>query len=296
MDGGRPDCKGVFMKVLITGIFMVSVFLSGYSQGSDSTLPKKRIVPWFVERFQFTAGYFHVFNATDIRVEIKGSSGTDINMEKDLDISRNAGTFFADFDWRIASCSRITFSYYNINRSATHTLEKNIVFEDNTYPVNAAVNTYFNTAIYHFSYGYAFLSKPKFELGMLIGVHVMSTKTGISLSGAAGAASKTNNFGFTAPIPDLGIWGGYAFTSRFAVNFNLEYFSLTINSITGRVIASNLTLTYRIVEKLDLSMGYAFLDFKVDAVKQGAEGLFKWGYNGPAIALNYSFGKRSWGH
>jgi hypothetical protein len=124
----------------------------------------------------------------------------------------------------------------------------------------------------------------------------MSTKTGISLSGTAGAASKTNDFGFTAPIPDLGIWGGYAFTNRFAVNFNLEYFGLTINNITGRVVASNLTLTYRIAGKLDLSMGYAFLDFKVNAVKQDAEGLFKWGYNGPAVALNYSFGKKSWGH
>ncbi len=169
------------MKVLVIGIFLLLNFSFGYSQSPDSTLPKKRIVPWFVERFQFTAGYFHVFNATDVKVEIKGSSGTDINMERDLDISRNAGTFFADFDWRIASRSRVTFSYYNINRSATHTLNKDIVFEDNTYPVNASVNTYFNTAIYHFSYGYAFLSKPKYELGLLIGAHIMSTKTGISL-------------------------------------------------------------------------------------------------------------------
>ncbi len=116
------------------------------------------------------------------------------------------------------------------------------------------------------------------------------------MSSTIGAASKSNNFGFTAPIPDLGIWGGYAFTNRFAVNFNMEYFGLTINHITGRVIASNLTLTYRIVDKLDFSMGYAFLDFKVDAVKRNVEGLFKWGYNGPAIALNYSFGKKSWSH
>jgi hypothetical protein len=43
-------------------------------------------------------------------------------------------------------------------------------------------------------------------------------------------------------------------------------------------------------------MGYAFLDFKVDAVKQDVEGMFKWGYNGPAIALNYSFGRKSWSH
>ncbi len=262
----------------------------------DSTLPKKRIVPWFVEKFQITAGYFHVLNTTDVKVEIKGSSGTDINMEKDLDISRNAGSFLAEFDWRIASRSRVTFSYYNINRSATHTLNKDIVFEDNTYPVNASVNTYFNTAIYHFSYGYAFFSKPKFELGLLIGAHIMSSKTGISLAGTIGAASKSNHFGFTAPIPDLGIWGGYAFSNRFAVNFNMEYFGLTINNITGRVIAPNLTLTYRVVDKLDLSVGYAFLDFKIDAVKQNVEGLFKWGYNGPAIALNYSFGKKSWSH
>lgn len=129
------------------------------------------------------AGYFQVFNATDMTVEIRGLSGTDINLERDVNISRNAGSFLAAFDWRIASRSLITFSYYNINRSATHTLNKDIIFEDTTYSVNASVNTYFNTAIYHFTYGYAFLSKPKFELGLLIGAHIMSTKPGSPLPG-----------------------------------------------------------------------------------------------------------------
>ena len=173
---------------------------------------------------------------------------------------------------------------------------KILVVEDNTYPVNSSVYTFFNTAVYQFSYGYAILSKPKYEAGILIGTHVLHSNTGISLQGNNQGVNLQNDFGFTAPLPDLGLWGGWALSNRFALNVGISYFALTISNKSGRLIGYNLNLTYKLVDQLDLTLGYTGLNFKVDVIRNDVTGNFKWGYNGPALAFIFSFGKKSWTH
>ncbi len=287
------------MKVFAGLVLFVFTISFSYAQHADSVTQQayKKTAPWFVERFRLTAGGFFPVNNTSIQVGVKGGAvGTDIDFERDLGFNQNQLTFLANFQWRISRRSRINLNYYNIPRSATYTLKKDITFNDNTYAINASVKSFFNTAIYQFSYGYAIIAKPKYELGLLIGSHIIGGSAGIGLSNNNGSIGTSTNFGFTAPLPDLGIWGGYALTDRFAVNLDFDYLSLTVGDISGRIIAYNLQFLYKLMPQLDLTLGYTGLNFRVDAVKPKAEGHFKWGYNGPALGATFSFGKRSWGH
>ncbi len=275
-------------------LFCVSVQLVN---AQDSLGHKKpaRVVPWFVERFRISAGAFVPINNTNIQVGVKGGlAGTDIDFEKDLGFSKSAFTFLANAQWRVSSRSRINLNYYNIPRSSTHTLQKDITFRDSTYPVNATVNSFFNTAIYQFSYGYSILSKPTYEVGILVGAHIVGGKAGIGLATQNASLARSTNFGFTAPLPDIGLWGGYAFTNKLGVTLDIDYLSLTVNNITGSIFAYNLLFLYRVADKLDISLGYTGLNFKVTDDGKNASGTFKWGYNGPALGLSYSFGKRPW--
>jgi hypothetical protein len=276
--------------------------LYGRAQEKDSintekdTKAEKIILPWFVERFKISAGGLYIINKTNIQVAVNGQDATSIDAEKDFGLHKEVGTFLANFQWRISRRSRITLNYYNIKRNSNHTLQKDITFGDNTYYANSSVYTYFNTAIYQFSYGYAILSKPKYEAGVFVGAHIVGSTTGISLNGVTNGLAVSNNFGFTAPLPDIGLWGGYATSNRFAINADISYFSLTLNDNTGRLLAFNLNFTYKIVKQLDLSLGYSGLDFKVNTTKKNVTGNFKWGYNGPALTVNFSFGKKNWSH
>jgi hypothetical protein len=277
--------------VALITIFLISISLS-YSQTKDSL-----IAPWWVEKFKLTAGLFVPINNTKVQVGASGSAaGTDIDFQKDLGFDAAQVTFLVNFQWRISRRSRINLSYYDMNRNATHTLQKDITFNDQTYHINSSVSTYFNTAIYQFSYGYAFIEKPTYEAGVLIGAHTVGTKAGISLNGAGTGINTDNNFGFTAPLPDLGIWGGYAFSKRFAVNLDFDYLSLTINNINGRLIAYDIAFKYKLIRQLDLSLAYTGLDFNVKTTKKGITGDFRWGYNGPSLGATFSFGERSWKH
>jgi hypothetical protein len=293
------------MKILVLVLTFLSGAIAGYAQNEDSTAKEHRekhskkkedvILPWFVERFKLSAGAFYVVNNTNIQVSLANTTGTNIDFEKDLGINREITTFLANFQWQISRRSRITLNYFKVNRSSDHVLQKDIVFDGDTYYANSQVSSYFNTKIYQFSYGYAILSKPNYQAGLSIGTHIVNSEAGISQDGTTGIPVK-GSFGFTAPLPDLGIWGGFEISKRMAVFADISYFALTLNNKSGRLLAFNLNFIYKIYKQPAISLGYTGLDFKVDVVNKNATGNFKWGYNGPALAVNFSFGKKSWSH
>jgi hypothetical protein len=283
------------LAALIT-VFSFSVTLS-YSQTKDSVSSGKLVAPWWVEKFKLSAGFFLPVTSTKIKVDAKGAiEGTDIDFQKDLGFGATVATFAVDFQWRISRRSRFSLGYFNMKRSSTHTLDRDITFDSTTYHVNTIIDAFFNTSIYQFSYGYAIIVKPKYEVGLSIGTHTVGAKTGISLNGPNVGASASHDFGFTAPLPDLGIWGGYAISDRFAANLDFNYLSLTINKITGSIISYNLIFAYKLTRKLDISLAYTGLNFKVSTTKRDVTGDFRWGYNGPTLGASFNFGTKSWTH
>jgi hypothetical protein len=282
----------------IASVFILLMNLSNaYAQNQDSIPAPIKKTPWFVERFRVTTGVFIPVVNTDLQVGIKGGDpGSPVDLEKDLGFNNSEITFIARFQWRISRRSLLSMTYYNIPQNSTHTLTDDLIFKDDTFHVNTSVNSYYNTKIYQLSYGYSILSKPKYELGARIGMHLVDAKTGIAQNEPNGSTSKNNDFGITAPLPDLGIWGGYMFNKHLSMNFDFAYLSLTVGNKTGRILNYNLGFMYRMIEKLDLTLGYSGLNFKLEAVKTNYKAKFKWGYNGPYLGLTYSFGKNSWEH
>lgn len=275
------------------------VLILGESYAQDSLkLPKDSIIaPWYVEKFRIAAGGFVPIIGTDVQVGINGVvDGTKINFEKDLGYNTSEFTFFAGLEWRISRRSRANFAIYNVRRSSDHTLQKDISFKGDTFHINSDVHSFFNTTIYQVSYGYAILAKPKYEVGLLIGTHIVGAKTGLSVDGSGAGISANNDFGFTAPLPDLGIWGAWEASKRLAISLDIEYLALTINDTKGSIFAYNLLFLYRVVKKLDISLGFSGLNFSVNREQDNYQAYFKWGYNGPALGVSYSFGKTSWKH
>ncbi|MEX0635292.1 MAG: hypothetical protein WD135_00885 [Ferruginibacter sp.] len=220
--------------------------------------------------------------------------GTDIDFENDLGFTKSSGTFIAEFKYRLSKRSRFDLGYFRINRKSTKTITEDINFGEDTYPANTSIGAFFKTDIYRFSYGYSVIQQPKFEVGFLIGAHIINSKTGLSAIGNNIGISLENDFGFTAPLPDLGIWGGYTFSKRFAVNAEVNYLALKVGDIGGRILGGSLSFLYRVTKQFDLGLGYTGLNFNIDVTKPKLSGSFKWGYNGPSLTAHYSFGKKYW--
>jgi hypothetical protein len=283
-------------KQLIAFVFiLLCVSASAQTDTSAAQKKAKPTPPWWVQRFRVSAGMFFTVNNTVIQVGNEdGSHGTTIDFEKDLGFSKSTGTFLGSAQWRASRRSKFELNYYHIDRTSTKTLDKDIVFRDTTFKLNSSVQAFFNTDIFQFSYGYALLLNPKYEVGLSIGAHIVKAKTGIGLNTTLGNVSAEQDFGFTAPLPDIGIWGGYAISKKWAFNGYFNYLALTIGNIKGSLVSYEASVTYKILNNLSASAGYMGLDFKVDANNDKARGYLKWGYNGPSLTVNYSFGRKPW--
>jgi len=248
-------------------------------------------LPWHGRRFKVTAGAFFPVNNTQIQVGTNnGNHGTEIDLEDDLGFSKSSSSFIGTFDWRISRRSRLGFEFFALNRSSTKTLERQIDFGEHTYNINTRVTALFDVQIARIAYGYAFLSKPKYEAGLLIGTHVLFADLGMRVDANQASLEYRDSFNFTAPLPDIGIWGEFVLGKRFGLYVNANYLALKIDDIDGRIISYNLALSYNVYQNLSLTAGYTGLNFKVDTVKERLNGYLKWGYNGPTITAVYTFG------
>lgn len=265
----------------------------------DKKNDEPKIAPWFVERLTISAGFFVPINNTNIAVSSNkpgGGIATDLDFEDDLGFNTSSQTFLAGVSWRTTRRSRLDLTFYRINRSSTVNIKKDITFGDNTYPINSEIYSFFDTDIYRFSYGYAFIEKPTFELGGMIGAHILGTRVGMGYANNNTSGGVASDFDFTAPLPNFGIWAGYSFSKKWALTAEIDYLALTINDIKGRILGGNFQVRYRVLKNLDLAAGYTGLNFRVDVKKEKADGSFKWGYNGPALTVSYWFGGKKWIH
>jgi hypothetical protein len=254
-----------------------------------------RDVPWFVERYRVSLGFYGGINNTNIQLNSNsGDIGTNIDFENDLGYDSYSSSIFADFQWRSTSRSRFMLSYYNLRRDTYYEIDETFEFGDNTYEVGADIYSYFNAAVYRFSYGYAILSKPKYEVGLSIGTHFIEMEAGIGIEAANVSAEVSDNFGVTAPLPDFGIWGGYAFTDRFALNAEFDYFAVTIENIEGQIIAYNFSATYKLSNHFNITGGFNSLNCNVEATGDLANSKIEWGNNGFSLRAAYTFGNKKW--
>ncbi|MBF4516645.1 hypothetical protein IRZ71_09830 [Flavobacterium sp. ANB] len=246
---------------------------------------------WHGRRFKVTAGVFFPTNNTEVEVgSNNGNFGNLIDFEKDLGFKKNTNSFTAAFEWRISRRSRLGTEYFYLKRTASKTLQKEIEFGDHTYPIDARVAAFMNNEIVRVTYGYAIISKPKYEIGALIGAHVLLGDVGLRLEGNTQAVEYRDNFDFTAPLPDLGLWGEFVLGRKVGLYANVNYFAIKINDVDGRLWSYNLSVLYNVYKNFSLTAGYTGLNIRVDVEKARLNGFFKWGYNGPTLAATYSFG------
>lgn len=285
--------KEIILLILLMISSQVSAWENENKLTDDSIRTEKKVKkihekPWTVHRFNFKAGGFFPINNTTIRVDGKRGHGTDIDLEK-FGMPRHTPTLLFGFNGRFGNHNRVDFNYYRLHRHAEKTLEKEIDFGEHTYPIDANVYGYFNTDVYRVSYGYSFFSNKKFDIGANIGFHVLAFDLGMSTTGNTLELSYEDDFGITAPLPNFGIWGTYAISSKFAITTEVDYLSVKIDNIKGKIIATDIAMQYKLLEHFNVNLGYTGLWVNVDASKKGFEGDLSWGYSGPSVGIVYHF-------
>ena len=163
-------------------------------------------------RFIIDAGYF--FLSTDMRVRVDGETTETTGSDVDYDDTFGIGDFDrfrAEGSWRIAPRHVLRAMYFQNNRHGTRSIERDVEFNDQTFPLGATVNASSELTIAQVSYDYAFLRRDNYEIAGGIGIHYidMGLKLDATVTAQGNQASRSVEADATtaAPMPVLGLRG-----------------------------------------------------------------------------------------
>ena len=245
-------------------------------------------------QFTLIAGGFFSFSNTDISVNNKntGGSGTNINMEDDLGLDEFEATPFVEARWRITPHHRVEFGLFPLDRDGSATAETELIIDDLVVPIGARVDSKLDLVLGRITYGYSFINDGKKEAGVMIGAHVVSVDYNVSLAASIGdTTTDVTSAGeeVTAPLPHIGVMGGYAFNDNLILDGRLVGFYLSISDYTGWLLEAETKLTYMIWDNVGIGLGARYFRFNLEADTSDIDGELDFSFIGPTAFAVVTF-------
>lgn len=231
-------------------ILIIMVFLSTLAHAD---------APW--ERFAINIGRFITDQGTEFRFDANPQDpGTRIDLEDDLALDEDEQVTRVDWFWRYRRRSRLDFSYFELDRSATISLNRLIEFGEIDFPPGATVATDFDLEIFKSAYTYAFFQNPTFELGVTAGIFAMNLRLALD----APLLGKEEEDEAFVPLPVVGLRGTYAITPKLFLRASWEYFKISEDDLEGRLIDTNIMLEHNTFKNVGFGIGFNIVDFDLE--------------------------------
>jgi hypothetical protein len=241
------------------------------------------------------AGWF--LASSDMRVRVDGETrdviGSDIDFENTFGID-DFDRFRAEGVWRFAARHGLHAMVFQNTRRATRTIDREIHFEDTTFPINAVVDAESEFTVAQLSYDYAFIHKYAYEMAIGIGVHYLDLDLQLSgtieteaeeFSGAMQANAATS-----APLPVVGLRALWRLAPSFYLTGQIQYFYLELDQYSGSLLDLKASFVWQFSDHVGVGVAYNDfgLRFDVDDADR-FNGRLRWDYGGATVFVSVMF-------
>jgi hypothetical protein len=241
------------------------------------------------ETFQINLGYYRSNYNTSASVGTSTGTGFSISGEDDLNLDNSVGVGRVTGYWRFADRHRLMFGYYNLDRDATGTLNKNIgpiridrLGVNDTILAGSSIHAESTWDIYTLGYAYSFYKTKNAEIAAGIGVHVArigievtgtlnTLNNGVQASARAGSASDV-----TAPLPVVMLAADWAPAERWRVKGQLGWLKANLNDVDATVTDLSVAAEYRLFRNFGIGAGYSMFKLDGDITKANWNGSLDW--------------------
>lgn len=242
--------------------------------------------------FYAALGSFILNSDTKVRLDGQAERGDKIDWEETFG-GADTTRFRIDAYWRFAEKHKVRALWFNSSRESTRTLNRDIHWGGEVFPVDASVKGRFAFDIYELAYEYAFLRRPNYEVSASAGLHYTQLEIGMSAKASAnggvieGDISKKGNVG--APLPAFGLRGMWGLPHDLWLDASAQFFALSINEYSGNLQDYRVALVWQPKTWLGLGLGYNHFGVNVDIDKDRFKGSLNWTYRGPMIFYSGAF-------
>ena len=249
------------------------------------------------ERFRLDlGGIFQNFDTT-LRLDSAAlGRGTEINLEDDLGQDANKTSFRASGYWRFGRHGRFDFGVISWNRSATHTIAKDIEFGDHVYHAGATVDSTLRATQVDAYYAYSFVNTGEVELGAKLGFSAIFntvefdasgyiTGPGGSVSGSRASDSRS----VVAPVPAIGAYGRFTLLPGLMITGQARGLpTVTISGYSGSFVDAGAYLDWYPWKNFGFGGGYSYTKITFER-EQDPTIRFEYTYSGPIFYLSLAF-------
>jgi hypothetical protein len=241
--------------------------------------------PALTDRYYFGVGVFFPKTSTQAQLQNKVSGvGATVDFEQSLDMERSKTVPTAFGRWRIGERWRIDAEYFALNRTSERTLDRDIQWGDQTFPVNAQVAAKFNFSDLRVSAGYSFFRTTDKELGVGVGLHMASYEISLTSN-----STGTDGEDVLAPLPVISLYAQFALTERWAMGSRIDRFSLSYDKYDGSLTSLGFDLVYQPFRHFGVGLGYRGLFIKMAVESDRATLRMRQTFEGPLVYVNASF-------
>ncbi|MEH6652288.1 MAG: hypothetical protein V7707_19875 [Motiliproteus sp.] len=247
--------------------------------------------------FVFSAGMFVV--GTDIKASLNGQSANnpEVDFDQTLGTTNDATRGRVDVLWRINPKHHLRFMYFNNSNSRANVIDQDFNWGDNTFKAGGNVDTQVKMEVYNLAYEYAFIREPSYEVAASLGAHVMDMSIQMAgqatLTDASGGVSltafKSRVDSVTAPLPVIGVRGGWAIAPQWYIDAQAQLFNIEYDAYDGTWSDVRIGATWMFHNNVGVGLGYNRFATRVDVDKTGFDGRLKIGYSGLQAYLTGTF-------
>jgi hypothetical protein len=240
------------------------------------------------DTFSLDIGTFFVNTSTRLAVDGHGIRGTEIDAERDLGVGDKT-SFRIDSYWRFARRHKIRVMYFDLSRSQTHVISRDITFNGETFSINNEVSSKFDTTILEGAYEYAFVQNDTWELAGSAGIHDLAFKTRLAAAGGAVVASTSTTVSANGPLPVVGLHGIWKLTDSLSIDGEAQFFKINVSPYDGRLENFTGALLWHPIKNVGLGAGYDYFLTRVQVDSHSFQGSLRWRYGGARVFVNASF-------
>jgi hypothetical protein len=268
---------------------------SGVILTSDESTPAQHLIN---DKWVITAGTFILSSSVD--GNLNGNANTTyqkVDFDKEFGTNSTVTVIRAGVLWRWTPRQHLRFEFFHNRVTGTRTLDKNIEWGDYTFLANASVSAKNTFDIYELSYEYAFLRAPTYEIAGSAGIHFLNQKLQIEgdatvtqPNGTVSSASyQSNTSNLPAPLPVLGLRGGWAFAPHWYLDAASQVFKVKIDAYDGTWWDLRAGVTWMYNRHFGVSVGYEKFQTHVDVTKGSFNGSVNLSYQGGLATVVATF-------
>ena len=250
------------------------------------------------DRWRIALGYFIPNLDTTVQVTDRdGNLGTRIDFEKNLGLDDSKRTGLLLVDWRFFKRQRLTYSHFELNRSAfSIDSSVSIIIGDNVFDVTLPIQSFFDIEVNELAYSYSPLFNERADLYLGIGISVQDIAAG--LQGTASSPDPgvilNETLDTSPPLPTLNIGFNYAFNDQWVFQSKLGWLAVEAelgsdDILEGRIINAYAGVRWLAFKNVGFFAQYQLFDVDVDFREVGARWTVDYDYHGPLIGVDVNF-------